>query len=61
VNEIADRDEILGLLSTAARKGNVPAMRLLLEEQRRDGDETAGSGIIDELATKRKKAAVFKA
>jgi hypothetical protein len=54
---IADRDEILRLLSAAARRGNVPAMRLLLEELRRDGEEHATPSIIDELASKRQEAA----
>jgi hypothetical protein len=57
VKAVADREELLKLLTAAARKGNVPAMRILLEESRRDGsDEAAPAGIIDELATKRKKA-----
>jgi hypothetical protein len=55
---VADREELLVLLTQAARKGNVPAMRILLEESRRDGsDEATSAGIIDELASKRKKAA----
>jgi hypothetical protein len=56
VREVADRDEILVLLSTAARKGHVGAMRLLLEEHRR-ADESAPEtpSVIDELSKKRKK------
>jgi hypothetical protein len=49
-----DREEILDLLSVQARDGHVPAMRLLLEEYRRDGnsDEKPRSA-IDELAKRR--------
>jgi hypothetical protein len=54
---IADREEILLLLSDAARKGHVGAMRLLLEEQRRDGEAPAASNVIDEIAAKRTKTA----
>ena len=53
---IADRGEILGLLSTAARKGHVGAMRLLLEELRRDNENPAEKSVIDELAAKREAA-----
>jgi hypothetical protein len=54
---IADRDEVLALLTAAARKGNVGAMRLLLEELRRDeAGQTVTSGVIDELARKRAAA-----
>jgi hypothetical protein len=52
---IADRAEILGLLTTAARGGHVGAMRLLLEELRHDEVEPI-SGVIDELSAQRKKA-----
>ena len=56
--KVAKRPEILVLLSTAARGGNVPAMRLLLEELRLDGieDDTTASDFIDELAKKREAA-----
>jgi hypothetical protein len=55
--QIADRAEILLLLSDSARDGHVGAMRLLLEELRRDGEQAASaSKVIDELATKRRKA-----
>ena len=54
---IATRDEILQLLSDAARKGHVGAMRLMLEEIRHDGDRAATSSVIDELSTKRRNAA----
>jgi hypothetical protein len=56
---VVDRAEILGLLSQAARRGNVPAMRLLLEELRHDGDEAAPPSVIDELATKRRAPATI--
>ena len=55
--KVADRDEILVLLTTAARGGNVPAMRLLLAELRLDGiDNEAAEDFIDELALKREAA-----
>lgn len=53
-DKIATRDEILGLLTAAARRGHVPAIRLLLDELRRE--EAVSSGVIDELASKRTKA-----
>jgi hypothetical protein len=53
---VADRAEILTLLSRAARKGHVPAMRLLLEELRHDEDNATASSVIDELAGKRRRA-----
>jgi hypothetical protein len=48
---------ILEWLSEVARRGNVPAMRLLLEELRHDADQAATPSVIDVLASKRKKAA----
>jgi hypothetical protein len=54
---VADRDEILIHLTKAARKGNVPAMRLLLEELRHDGESSKqATSVIDELANKRRSA-----
>jgi hypothetical protein len=58
MEEIATREEILLLLSAAARSGHVGAMRLLLDEFRRDDDVLPTPGIIDELANKRKKASI---
>lgn len=58
-SEVATRDELLLLLSGAARRGNVGAMRVLLEELRRDaGDEDASDPFsgLDELAPRRKRA-----
>jgi hypothetical protein len=58
VAPIANRDEVLALLTRAAREGNVGAMRALLEELKRDGgSQSATSSVIDELATQRAKAA----
>jgi hypothetical protein len=55
--EIATRAEILTYLTAAARRGHVPAMRLLLEELRHDeGDQAGSPSVIDELSAKRKKA-----
>jgi hypothetical protein len=56
VAEIATREEILGWLSVAAKAGHVGAMRLLLEELRRDGEEHVPD-FIDELRSRRTKAA----
>jgi hypothetical protein len=62
VATLADRDEVLALLSRAARGGNVGAMKILLEELRRDGvHQTTSPGIIDELAILREKAAAKEA
>jgi hypothetical protein len=55
-DQIATRAEILVLLSSAAKRGHVPAMRLLLEELRHDEAAAAVPGIIDDLARKRQKA-----
>ena len=52
-DEIATRAQILVWLSEAAERGNVPAMRLLLEEIRHDVDQAASSSVIDELTRKR--------
>jgi hypothetical protein len=58
-SDIATREMILEWLSEAARRGNVPVMRLLLEELRHDVDQAANPSVIDELASKRKKAATI--
>jgi hypothetical protein len=50
---IATREEILVMLTDAARRGNVPAMRLLLDELRVEAANGASWGLIDELAGKR--------
>ena len=50
---IATREQVLELLTAAARRGNVPAMRLLLDELRVEQANGAGRGVIDELAGKR--------
>jgi hypothetical protein len=50
----ADRDEVLRLLSWAARDGSVIAMKTLLEELRREGiEEPKAASIIDEIAKRR--------
>lgn len=53
--EPPDRDEVLRLLGVAARSGSVTAMKALLDEYRRDGDdtETKPTSVIDELAQRR--------
>jgi hypothetical protein len=54
LSHIADRDEILVLLTAQARNGHVGAMRLLLQELRIDGDQgVTEAEFIDELARKR--------
>jgi hypothetical protein len=53
---IVTRQEVLELLSAAARRGNVPAMRLLLDELRLEQANPVASGLIDELASKRTRA-----
>jgi hypothetical protein len=50
---IATKEEILELLTDAARRGNVPAMRLLLDELRVEHANSAGQSVIDELAGER--------
>ena len=53
--ERPDRETLLRALGVRAREGSVPAMRLLLEEYRREGhgDEKFDSA-IDELARRRR-------
>jgi hypothetical protein len=54
------REFLLKALGVQAMEGNVPAIRLLLEEYRRDGDsneEQQARSVIDELAAKRTRAA----
>jgi hypothetical protein len=53
------RDEMLRALGVQAREGNVPAIRLLLEEYRRDGDsdEKPKRSFTDELAARRARGA----
>jgi hypothetical protein len=55
--ERPSRDELLAALGVRAREGSVPAIRLLLEEYRREGEgvirsDRTGSA-IDELAARR--------
>jgi predicted transcriptional regulator len=53
--ELADRAELLELLTERARDGHVTAMKTLLEEYRRDGNENTApiQSKLDELAKKR--------
>jgi hypothetical protein len=53
------RDFLLRALGVQALEGNVPAIRLLLEEYRRDGDTDTkpARGAIDELAGRRAERA----
>lgn len=44
MSDVADRDELLRILTERAREGNVAAAKALLDELRRDvGDDEAGS------------------
>jgi hypothetical protein len=52
---VPDRKELLALLGVQARKGNVPAMRLLLQYHDASTEEEAND-FIDELASKRGNA-----
>jgi hypothetical protein len=56
-NHVADREELLVLLSEAARKGRVGAMRILLTEIGRNAepDKPMSLGVIDEIAEKRQQ------
>jgi hypothetical protein len=51
------RDELLRILGVMARNGQVTAIRLLLDELRRDENTDEPGGVIDELARKRSGAA----
>ncbi len=50
---VADRRELLRLLTERARDGSVAAMKALLEELRRDGATGGAASPIDELAARR--------
>jgi predicted nucleic acid-binding Zn ribbon protein len=51
---IATRQDVLALLTAAARDGSVMAAKVLLEELRRDDvDQDPASSVIDELARRR--------
>jgi hypothetical protein len=54
VDDVADRQEILELLSAAAKMGSVLAAKTLLDELRRDPGSPGEPSIIDELAAKRR-------
>jgi hypothetical protein len=51
--EPGDREELIGLLWTAARRGNVPAMRILLDEMKGEREPKHETSTIDELARRR--------
>jgi hypothetical protein len=56
--EIADRSQILALLTASARLGSVLASKTLLDELRRGGEDGSDApSVIDELTKKRIKAA----
>ena len=50
-----DREEILALAWAAARRGSVPAMRLLLQEMKSESAETEPRSVIDELTARRER------
>ena len=52
--EPPDRDFLLRALGVQAREGNVAAIKLLLEEYRREGSEKKSEpSIVDQLAARR--------
>jgi hypothetical protein len=55
---VGTREQLLELAWVAARRGSVSAMRLLLEELRRDGDDDvfASPSIFDELEARRRNS-----
>jgi hypothetical protein len=58
IDSIATREEVLAILSAAARAGNVTACRVLLEELRRPEASTHEDTIIDELARRRTEVSI---
>ncbi len=58
-SEVADREELLRIATVQARRGNMTAVKLLLEELRRDGDdeERPARSVIDELRGRREQRA----
>ncbi len=51
---VPDEDELLRLLGSAARMGNVPAMRELLRHYREQDDKPESPlAVVDELAARR--------
>ena len=54
IEPTGDRAEVLALLMVSAKLGSVSAMRILLEELRRDG-EVPPTDFIDELARRRNR------
>jgi hypothetical protein len=55
---IATREEVMAILSAAARAGSVTACRVLLEELRRSEVSTQTDTIIDELARRRTEVTI---
>jgi hypothetical protein len=47
--EPLSREDLLALAESAAQKGSVAAIKLLLEELRRDSEPDAGGSEFDEL------------
>jgi hypothetical protein len=61
MEQTGDLEELRALLWKAARKGNVPAMRILMTELKGDGQDSAETpSVIDELASKRSKTAAIR-
>lgn len=59
VGDVASKEEVLRLLSGAARVGSVLAAKTLLEELRRDGGEIVeSSSVIDEISRRRKSSTI---
>jgi len=53
IGPVATRDELLVLLSAAARAGSVQAVRALLQELPREQETSPDDDFIDELAKRR--------
>ena len=52
-DQVATREQLLKLATIAARRGSMAAVRLLLEEFRRDGGSPGKTDFMDELAKRR--------
>jgi hypothetical protein len=58
IDSIATREEVLAILSAAARAGSVTACRVLLVELRRSEALAPTDKIIDELARRRTEVTI---
>jgi hypothetical protein len=58
IDSIATREEVLAILSAAARAGSVTACRVLLDELGRSEVPTQTESVIDELARRRTEVTI---